>query len=76
MRKIGECGIASWAYGVRHVEPCFEGWFPVTRTLERLYIAYMNRQELMAGLDPAAVTRLLSNSDEKALHPTRRVQEG
>jgi hypothetical protein len=76
MRKIGESGIASWGYGMSHVQPCFEGWFPVTQTYERLYIAYMDRRELIAGLDLDAVAGLLSNSDKQSLHPSLRVQEG
>jgi hypothetical protein len=76
MRKIGESGIASWGYGMGHVRPCFEGWFPVTQTYERLYIAYMDRRELIAGLDLDAVAGLLSNSDKQSLHPSLRVQEG
>jgi hypothetical protein len=51
-RGIGECGIARWSYGYPHVEPCFEGYFPPTRKYDRLYLCYMNRDELVAGLDP------------------------
>jgi hypothetical protein len=76
VRRIGESGIVSWAYGMRHVKPCFEGWFPVTRTRERLFVAYMDRDELVGGLDLDAVTGLLSNSDKQAFDPVPRVQEG
>jgi hypothetical protein len=75
-RRIGDSGIASSIYGMLHVESCFEGWFPVTNRYDRVYIAYMNRNELISGLDLDAVARLLSNGDKQALHPTLRVQEG
>jgi hypothetical protein len=74
-REIGEHGIVQRVYGVPHVEPCFEGYFPVTRSHERLYIAYMSRGELVAGLEPNAAARLLPNCDEEMANPAMRVQQ-
>jgi hypothetical protein len=75
-RAIGESGIATWAYGFPHVEPCFEGHFPLTRSQERLYITYMDRVELLAGLDLRTVSGLLADSDQQTLHQPARAQEG
>jgi hypothetical protein len=63
-RGIGECGIAKWAYGVPHVEPCFEGFFPITQAPDRLFIAYMSRGELLSGLDANAVATRLPETAE------------
>ena len=63
-RGIGECGIAKWAYGVPHVEPCFEGYFPITQAEDRLFIAYMSRDELMFGLDATTVAARLPAAQE------------
>lgn len=73
---IGECGIASWAYGMRHVEPCFDGYFPLTQSRERLYLAYVDREELIAGLDLDAVAGLLPDRHQQTRHPRALVQEG
>jgi GNAT superfamily N-acetyltransferase len=75
-RAIGECGIASWAYGMQHVELCFDGYFPLTQSLERLYLAYVDRAELIAGLDLDAVAGLLPDRYQQARHPPALVQEG
>jgi hypothetical protein len=64
-RSIGECGIAKWAYGVPHVEPCFEGYFPITQSEDRLFIAYMSRDELISGLDAATVAERLPDAREQ-----------
>lgn len=75
-QAIGECGIAIWAYGMRHVEPCFEGYFPPTRSCERIYLAYMSREELIAGLDCDTVAGLLPNRHQQPRYPRALVKEG
>lgn len=64
-RAIGECGIAKWAYGMPHQEPLFEGHFPITGANDRLFIAYMSRQELVHGLDAAKVVERLPDIREQ-----------
>jgi len=64
-RAIGECGIAKWAYGMPHQEPLFEGYFPITGANDRLFIAYMSRDELLHGLDAAKVTERLPVTQEQ-----------
>ena len=76
LREIGECGIAKWAYGMSHVVPCFEGISPLRPTYDRLFMVYMSRRELLAGLTPDAVARLLADRHGKTGHPTALVQEG
>ena len=73
---IGECGIATWAYGMRHVEPFFEGFFPLTRSRERLFLAYVDREELVAGLELDAVAGLLPDRHQQTRHAAALVQEG
>lgn len=73
---IGECGIATWAYGMRHVEPCFDGYFPLTRSRERLFVVYVDRAELIGGLDLDAVARLLPDRHQQPGHPPALVREG
>ena len=75
-QAIGECGIARWAYGMRHVELCFDGYFPPTRGRERLYLAYVNRQELIGGLDLDAVAGLLPDAYQQPRHAVPLVKEG
>jgi GNAT superfamily N-acetyltransferase len=75
-QAIGECGIAIWAYGMRHVEPCFDGYFPLTQSRERLYLAYVDREELIAGLDLDAVAGLLPDRHEQSRYPRALVQKG
>lgn len=75
-RGIGECGIATWAYGMPHVEPCFEGYFPLTQRRDRLFVAYMNQDELVTGLDLDTVARLLPDRHQQPLYGTMRVQKG
>src|SRR6185437_6265402 len=65
IRAIGECSIAKWAYGMPHQEPLFDGHFPITGATERLFIAYMSRQELVAGLDTATVAERLPDIEEQ-----------
>jgi len=75
-RGIGECGIVKWSYGYPHVEPCFEGYFPPTRNYERLYVAYMNRDELIAGLFPNTLPWFQPDGDQKIADAAVRVQQG
>ena len=75
-RAIGESGMATWAYGFPHVERCFDGYFPLTRSLERLYLCYMDRDELTAGLDLDVVASLLPDSHEQPRHAPALFQEG
>jgi len=67
-RAIGNCGIAVWAYGMKHVEVCFDGYFPITHTWDRLSIAYMSRSEVVAGLDLDAIASLLPDHHAKPVH--------
>ena len=64
-RAIGECGIAKWAYGMPHQEPLFEGYFPITGANDRLFIAYMSHDELVAGLETAKVVERLPDIEEQ-----------
>ena len=75
LRGVGESGIATWAYGVPHVVPCFEGYFPMSRRLDRLFVAYMSRDEIVSGLDLDAVTGLLADRYRQAGYPPALVQK-
>lgn len=75
-RGIGECGIAKWAYGVPHVEPCFEGYFPITQAPDRLFIAYMSRAELIFGLDAAKVAQRLPDAPEQPTYAGALARKG
>lgn len=75
-RDIGECGLASRAYGMPHVERCFDGDFPLTGTRERFYIVYMSRAELLAGLDLDGVAGLLPDRNQQPRHAGSLVVEG
>jgi hypothetical protein len=75
MRDIGQSGIASWAYGFPHVVPCFEGRTPLIDRDERLFITYMNRDELVSGLELEAVARLLPNRDEQSVHASAQIHK-
>jgi hypothetical protein len=75
-RGIGECGIAKWSYGYPHVEPCFEGYFPPTQRYERLYICYMNRDELLAGLDPQTLPWFQPDGDQQMADAAARMTQG
>lgn len=74
-RGIGECGIANWAYGMPHVERCFDGYFPLTRSIERFYLVYMDRAELLAGLEPETVAGLLADRHQQPRHARALVME-
>lgn len=76
LREIGECGIAKWAYGMLHVVPCFEGFTPVRPVYDRLFLTYMSREELIAGLNFDAVARLLANGHGQSRHAAVLAQEG
>ena len=74
---IGECGHRQ--LGLRHaphVEPCFDGYFPLTQSRERLYLAYVDREELIAGLDLDTVAGLLPDRHEQTRHPRALIKEG
>jgi hypothetical protein len=73
---VGECGIVNWAYGVPHLRRFFEGISPMTDTHDRLYMAYMDRRELMAGLRLDAATRLLPDRHQQPGDAALLVQEG
>ncbi|HUI26303.1 MAG TPA: hypothetical protein VL403_09500 [Candidatus Kryptonia bacterium] len=72
---IGACGIASWAYGFPHVVQCYEGLTPISSEIERLHITYMSRDELLAGLELGAVTRLLPDRHQQPVYEAIRVQK-
>jgi len=76
MRGIGASGLASRAYGMPHVVPCYEGLFPVTGRPDRLYLVYMNREELVAGLDLQRVSALLPNRHAQPSDPVVLVKKG
>lgn len=75
-RAIGERGIAKSAYGMRHVEPCFDGYFPPTQSRERIYLAYMDREEPIAGLDGNTFAGLLPDHHQQPRHPRVLVKQG
>jgi GNAT superfamily N-acetyltransferase len=75
-RGIGECGIAKWAYGMQHLEPCFDGYFPVTRRPQRLFVVYTSQEELIAGLDEDVVAGLLPDRHQQPVDGALRVKEG
>lgn len=75
LRGIGESGMAEWAYGFPHVAPCFEGSSPLTGTQDRLFITYMSRAELIAGLDLQAVAGLLPDRHQQPAYPVARAHE-
>ncbi|HZB92973.1 MAG TPA: hypothetical protein VE397_16110, partial [Stellaceae bacterium] len=72
---LGDCGMATWAYGFAHVEPCFEGYFPLTRSDDRSYFCYMNREELTAGLNLDVVARLLPDRHQQPRHASALVEK-
>lgn len=75
-RGIGESGIAKWAYGMQHLEPCFDGYFPVTGRPERLFLVYTSQEELIAGLDLDIVAGLLADRHQQPFNGALRVKEG
>jgi GNAT superfamily N-acetyltransferase len=76
MRDIGASGIVHRAYGMPHVVPCYEGFFRVVARQERLYLAYMSRKELVAGLDLDRAAALLPDRHAQPNHPVALVKEG
>jgi hypothetical protein len=75
LRDIGECGIATSAYGFPHVTLCYEGKAPFKSRLERLFVTYMSRQELLAGIDLEAVAGLLPNRHQQTGDTAAHVQK-
>jgi hypothetical protein len=75
LRDIGRSGIASWAYGFPHVVPCFEGRLPLKDRDERLFITYMDRDELVSGLELETVSRLLPDRDNQPVHAPARIHK-
>ncbi len=75
-RGVGESGIAQWAYGVPHVVPCYEGHFLLTQRPDRLFLAYMSREELISGLELDRVARLLPDRHGKVGDAPALVQKG
>jgi hypothetical protein len=75
-RWIGESGMANWAYGFPHVERCFDGYFPLTGSEERLYLCYLDRSELAAALDLDVVAGLLADRHQQPRHAPAIAQEG
>jgi GNAT superfamily N-acetyltransferase len=76
MRDIGASGIVRRTYGMPHVVPCYEGFFRVVARQERLYLAYMSREELVAGLDLDRAAALLPDRHAQPNHPVALVKEG
>jgi hypothetical protein len=76
MRGIGESGLAERVYGFPHVVPCFEGYLPLTGRLERLYMTYMSRHELVAGLETDTVARLLPDGHQQMAYAPLLAQKG
>lgn len=59
---------------MRHVEPCSTAI--LTRSRERIYLAYMDRKELIAGLDCNTFAGLLPDHHQRPRHPRVLVKEG
>jgi|SRR5579885_1173775 len=76
LRGIAKSGIAEWAYGFPHVVSCFDGYFPLSRKHEQVFITYMNRAELIAGLNLEAVAALLPNGYNKPVYAAAAVKKG
>lgn len=74
-RRIAESGIAELAYGFPHVVQCYEGNFLLTQRPDRLFVVYMNREELLAGLELDTVARLLPDRHRETRHSGIRVHE-
>jgi hypothetical protein len=76
LKGVGASGLVSRAYGMPHVVPCFEGIWPVSGRPDRLYLAYMNRGELLAGLDLQRIAPLLPDRHAQPGHAIALVKEG
>jgi len=76
MRGVGASGLVSRAYGMPHVVPCYEGHFPITGRPDRLYLAYMSRDELLAGLDLHRVAALLPDRHAQASDAIALIKKG
>ncbi len=75
LRSLGESGLAHRAYGFPHAARCFEGRSPITDTYDHLYVVYMDAEELLAGLELHAVTRLLPNAHKQPVDSVTRINE-
>jgi hypothetical protein len=75
LRGVGSSGLVSRAYGMPHVVPCYEGLWPPSGKPDRLYLAYMNREELVAGLDLHRVAALLPNDHAQPVDAVALVHE-
>lgn len=75
-RGIAEHGLARTAYGFPRLVQCTRGFFPVTGKIDPLYLVYLSRAELIAGIDPDAVAQLLPNGDRQPINTAARVLEG
>jgi len=76
LRGVGSSGLVSRAYGMPHVVPCYEGLWPPSGLPDRLYLAYMNREELVAGLDLQRVAALLPDRHAQPGDAVAVVQKG
>jgi hypothetical protein len=75
-RALTESGLVKRAYGFPHIVRCFDGYLPVTRKTERLYLVYMSRQELLDGLDLDAIAGFLPDRYGQTANAMALVQEG
>jgi hypothetical protein len=75
-RGIAEHGLARHAYGFPRLVQCSTGYFPVTQKVDPLYLVYLSKAELLAGIDLDAVSQLLPNSDRQPMHATIGVLKG
>jgi hypothetical protein len=75
-RGIAEHGLARHAYGFPRVVQCSTGYLPVTRKVDPLYLVYLSKAELIAGIDLDAVAQLLPNRDRQPMHATIGVLKG
>lgn len=75
LRGVGQSGIVTWAYGVPHVVPCYEGRSPLNDKHDRLFLAYMNRAELLAGLHLDTIAGLLADRHEQPVDRAPLVQK-
>jgi hypothetical protein len=73
---LTESGLVERAYGFPHIVRCFDGYLPITRKIERLYLVYMSREELLAGLGVDAISRLLPDRHGQPVHAMALVEEG
>ena len=75
-RGIAERGLARYAYGFPHLVQCSTGYLPVTGKVDPLYLVYLSKAELLAGIDLDAVAQLLPNRNREPMHATLGVLKG